>query len=70
MASNESRIVGFGHQIVNNTTDMDDASNMEPMNATVRGPARNVELEDEIENLIINFSRLQISETYEAENEE
>ena len=64
MASNESRIVGFGHQIV------DDASNMEPMNATVRGPARNVELEDEIENLIINFSRLQISETYEAENEE
>ena len=50
---------------------MDDApNNQQPTNAMVGGPAGNVELEDEIENLIINFSRLQISETVEAENEE
>ena len=63
MASNESRIVGFGDQI-------DASNNQQPINEMVGSPPGNVELEDELENLIISFSRLQISETFEAEIEE
>ena len=55
--------MGFGDQI-------DASNNQQPINEMVGSPPGNVELEDELENLIISFSRLQISETFEAEIEE